>query len=85
MSSLKEELACSRELVRCGEQPGSFLLARVKEQQKQLRATRERLGRAEKEMSAMVEEKTALVDTKNKMSADLDRLLSHREVSGCCV
>lgn len=82
---LQEDLECSRELLRCSEQPGGYLLERVKEQQAQLQQSREKLNRVEQEMAALVEEKAALVDTKNKMSADLERLLSHREVSMCAV
>ena len=78
---LQEELECSKELMQCTEQPGGYLLERVKEQQAELLRTKEKLGRMQEQVTILQEEKATLVDTKNKMSADLEKLLGHREVS----
>ncbi len=41
---------------------------------------RESLAALQRELGAVREEKARLIDTKNDMAADLERLLSHREV-----
>ena len=78
---LQEDLESGRELLLCSQQPGGYLIERVKEQQEKLQHSGERVRRLEGEMAALKEENAVLRDTQNKMSADLERLLSHREVS----
>ena len=82
LGRVQEELEQCRELVRCSQQPGGFLLERLKDQQEKLQHNSGMVRNMEGEVAALRDENTKLKDTKNKMSVDLERLLSHREVSG---
>ncbi len=77
---LQEELDSSKELLKGSQQPYGYLVGRVKDLMRQLKESRLGVATLEKEMAAMAREKAALVETKNQMASDLERLLNHREV-----
>jgi len=77
----QEELEQCRELVQCGQQPGNYLLEKLKDQQAKLQHNGNVVREMEGEIAALKDENKKLKVTKNKMSVDLERLLSHREVS----
>ncbi len=79
-SELKGELATSRELVESSQQPSGYLMKRVMEQSSQLQQGKERIAQLEGQLASVKREKSLLVETKNQMAADLERLLNHREV-----
>lgn len=81
VSQLREEVSHSHELLKSSQQPYGYLTSRLKEQQDKLRESRKRVRRLEEELALSREEKSRLVETKNQMAADLERLLSHKEVS----
>lgn len=80
IEALEQELEASRDLVRGSQQPHGYLLGKVKEQQTQLQSSRERVARLERNLASLATEKAALMETKNQMASDLERLLNHREV-----
>lgn len=79
-SQLKEEMACCQELLESSQQPHGYLMSRVKEQKAQLQASREKVSKLEAELASVKREKSILIETKNQLAADLERLLNHREV-----
>lgn len=44
---------------------------------------RENVSALERELGGLREERTRLIDSKNDMAADLERLIKHKEVCGC--
>ena len=80
-SKLNAELAHGREMLQGVQQPHGYLMSRVKEQRAELERHKARVCTLEGELEAMQREKGVLVETKNQMAADLERLLNHREVS----
>ncbi len=82
VSRFQEELEQCRELIHCSQQPGSYLLDRLKELQQKLHHNHDIINKMEEEITTLKQENSGLKDTKNKMSVDLEKLLSHREVSG---
>ena len=83
LCEMKGELEAGRELLRNSQQPSSYLMSRVQEQSSQLQKSKERITELEAQLSSLKKDKALLVETKNQMAADLERLLNHREVSSC--
>lgn len=81
LGCIQEELEGCRELVRCSQQPGNYLLDRLKEQQEKLQHHVGVVRKMEGELLAQKEENERLKVAKNNMSADLEKLLCHRGVS----
>uniref|UniRef100_A0AAR2M0T8 Progesterone immunomodulatory binding factor 1 n=1 Tax=Pygocentrus nattereri TaxID=42514 RepID=A0AAR2M0T8_PYGNA len=77
---ISEELQTANQLLQQSQQPYSFLIETVRQRDMQIQSLKERLSQLEEEVSALKKEKTALLQVKNNMAADLERLLSHREV-----
>lgn len=81
MDKLQEELESSQDLLKGSQQPHIYLVTRVKEQKTQLKELRAKVANLQKDLAALATEKSVLIETKNQMAADLERLLNHREVS----
>lgn len=84
ISQLMEELTSGRKLLEGAQQPYTYLVSRIKEQKELLLKSKQRLSHLEEEMEVTRREKAALVEAKNQMAADLERLLNHREVGVWC-
>ena len=80
VSELAQELSQDKELLGNFEQPYNYLVSRVKEQKALLVQSKNRVTELVAELEAMKKERSALIETKNFMAADLERLLNHREV-----
>lgn len=80
MAALKEELAQSQKLLQCSQQPHGYLISRLGEQREELLTHKARVSQLEEELASVRKEKAVLVETKNQMAADLERLLNHKEV-----
>ncbi|XP_057187374.1 progesterone-induced-blocking factor 1 [Triplophysa rosa] len=78
-SQISEELEAANKLLQLAQQPHSYLIETVRQRDTQIHALKERLARIEEEVRALRKEKTALLQVKNNMAADLERLLNHRE------
>lgn len=78
-SQISEELNAANQLLQQAQQPHSYLIETVRQRDSQIHTLKDRLTRLEEEMSALRKEKIALLQVKNNMTADLERLLNHRE------
>uniref|UniRef100_A0A8C1G8U2 Progesterone immunomodulatory binding factor 1 n=1 Tax=Cyprinus carpio TaxID=7962 RepID=A0A8C1G8U2_CYPCA len=82
-SQISEELEAANQLLQQAQQPHSYLIETVRQRDTQIQTLKERLTRLEEEVSALQKEKITLLQVKNNMAADLERLLNHREVTDC--
>uniref|UniRef100_A0A671N3R7 Progesterone-induced-blocking factor 1-like n=1 Tax=Sinocyclocheilus anshuiensis TaxID=1608454 RepID=A0A671N3R7_9TELE len=80
-SQISEELEAANQLLQQAQQPHSYLIETVRQRDTQIQTLKERLTRLEEEVSALRKEKITLLQVKNNMAADLERLLNHREVT----
>uniref|UniRef100_A0A8C2D3E8 Progesterone immunomodulatory binding factor 1 n=1 Tax=Cyprinus carpio TaxID=7962 RepID=A0A8C2D3E8_CYPCA len=80
-SQISEELEAANQLLQQAQQPHSYLIETVRQRDTQIQTLKERLTRLEEEVSALQKEKITLLQVKNNMAADLERLLNHREVT----
>uniref|UniRef100_A0A673I273 Progesterone immunomodulatory binding factor 1 n=1 Tax=Sinocyclocheilus rhinocerous TaxID=307959 RepID=A0A673I273_9TELE len=78
-SQISEELEAANQLLQQAQQPHSYLIETVRQRDTQIQTLKERLTRLEEEVSALRKEKITLLQVKNNMAADLERLLNHRE------
>ncbi|KAG1937779.1 progesterone-induced-blocking factor 1 [Pimephales promelas] len=78
-SQISEELEAANRLLQQAQQPHSYLIETVRQRDTQIHTLKDRLTRLEEEVSALQKEKKALLQVKNNMAADLERLLNHRE------
>ena len=62
-------------------QPQSMMVESLREGERRARELEERVKQLEGELASTLEERERLTETKNLMAADLEKLLSHREVS----
>ena len=85
IAQLTEELTSGRKLLEGAQQPYTYLVSRIKEQKELLDKSKQRISQLEEEVNLTRREKAALIEAKNQMAADLERLLNHREVCGCVV
>ncbi|KAL2087881.1 hypothetical protein ACEWY4_016709 [Coilia grayii] len=76
---ITNELETANQLLAQAQQPYSYLIDTVKQRDGQIDKLKEGIGSLEEEVSALKKERTNLLQVKNNMSADLERLLSHRE------
>uniref|UniRef100_A0A8C1WTI4 Progesterone immunomodulatory binding factor 1 n=1 Tax=Cyprinus carpio TaxID=7962 RepID=A0A8C1WTI4_CYPCA len=79
-SQISEELEAANQLLQQAQQPHSYLIETVRQRDTQIQTLKERLTRLEEEVSALQKEKITLLQVKNNMAADLERLLNHREI-----
>uniref|UniRef100_A0A7N6AA95 Progesterone immunomodulatory binding factor 1 n=1 Tax=Anabas testudineus TaxID=64144 RepID=A0A7N6AA95_ANATE len=77
---ISEELSAANELLQQAQQPYSYLIETVKQRDAQISTLKDRITSLEDDVSSLRKERTALQQVKNNMAADLERLLSHREV-----
>ncbi|XP_052402148.1 progesterone-induced-blocking factor 1 isoform X2 [Carassius gibelio] len=78
-SQISEELEAANQLLQQAQQPHSYLIETVRQRDTQIQTLKERLTQLEEEVSALRKEKITLLQVKNNMAADLERLLNHRE------
>ncbi|KAG7315972.1 hypothetical protein KOW79_020838 [Hemibagrus wyckioides] len=76
---ISQELQASNQLLQQAQQPYSYLIETVRQRDTQIQSLKERLSQLEEEVSALKKERASLLQVKNNMAADLERLLSHRE------
>ncbi|KAI5089898.1 progesterone-induced-blocking factor 1 isoform X1, partial [Silurus meridionalis] len=76
---LCEELQAANQLLQQAPQPQSYLIETVRQRDAQIQSLKDRLSQLEEEVSALKKERASLLQVKNNMAADLERLLSHRE------
>ena len=62
-------------------QPYSFLIQTIRGKDKQLEGVRHELTSLKREVDSLKTERQKLVLVKNQMALDLEKLLSHNEVS----
>ncbi|XP_052402149.1 progesterone-induced-blocking factor 1 isoform X3 [Carassius gibelio] len=79
-SQISEELEAANQLLQQAQQPHSYLIETVRQRDTQIQTLKERLTQLEEEVSALRKEKITLLQVKNNMAADLERLLNHREI-----
>ena len=77
---LSEELSQDKELLENAQQPYNYLVKRIKEQKALLVKKQRQVAELQGDLEAMKKERCVLMETKNQMAADLERLLNHREV-----
>ncbi|CAL8299155.1 unnamed protein product [Merluccius merluccius] len=76
---ISEELSAANRLLQQTQQPYSYLIETVRQRDAQIASLREQVASLEDSVSSLRKERAALQQVKNKMSADLERLLNHRE------
>lgn len=62
-------------------QPQSMIVESLREKERSVRELEGRIKQLETELATSIEERARLIETKNLMAADLEKLLSHREVT----
>lgn len=80
VSELSQELCRDKELLGNFEQPYNYLVSRVKDQKALLVQSNSKVTKLEADLETLRKERSALIETRNQMAADLERLLNHREV-----
>ncbi|GAA6069689.1 progesterone-induced-blocking factor 1 isoform X2, partial [Tachysurus ichikawai] len=78
---ISQELQAANQLLQQAQQPYSYLIETVRQRDTQIQSLNQRLSQLEEEVSALKKERASLLQVKNNMAADLERLLSHREVT----
>ena len=63
------------------QQPQKTMVDSLREREKRVRELEERVKQLEGELATSLEDRTRLMETKNLMATDLEKLLSHREVN----
>ncbi|XP_047659241.1 progesterone-induced-blocking factor 1 isoform X2 [Tachysurus fulvidraco] len=76
---ISQELQAANQLLQQAQQPYSYLIETVRQRDTQIQSLNQRLSQLEEEVSALKKERASLLQVKNNMAADLERLLSHRE------
>ena len=62
-------------------QPQSYIVKSLREKERRVKELQAKVREVEAQLNQSVEERAKLVETKNQMALDLEKLLSHREVS----
>lgn len=78
-SQISKELETANHLLQQAQQPHSYLIETVRQRDAQIHMLKECVARLDEEVSALRKEKIAVLQVKNNMAADLERLLNHRE------
>lgn len=76
---LSEELSKANNLLDHTEQPYSYLVSTIRKSDAELQNVKVKLMQLEKELAEVLTEKRALFDERNRLAADLERLISNRE------
>uniref|UniRef100_A0A3Q3WEM5 Uncharacterized protein n=1 Tax=Mola mola TaxID=94237 RepID=A0A3Q3WEM5_MOLML len=77
---ISEQLAAANLLLEQTQQPHSYLIEAVRQRDARIGVMKERITSLEDDISSLRKEHATLQQVKNNMAADLERLLSHREV-----
>uniref|UniRef100_A0A8C3CRZ9 Progesterone immunomodulatory binding factor 1 n=1 Tax=Cairina moschata TaxID=8855 RepID=A0A8C3CRZ9_CAIMO len=80
VTQISQELDRANSLLSQVQQPYKYLIETVQQRDSQISLQKERIAQLEKDVSLLNKEKTALLRVKNQMAADLEKLLTHREV-----
>ncbi|KAJ8253391.1 hypothetical protein GJAV_G00212410 [Gymnothorax javanicus] len=78
-AQISEELEAANELLRQAQQPYSYLIDTVQQRDGQIAALKKQVGQLEDDVRNLKKENATLLQVKNNMTADLERLLNHRE------
>ncbi|XP_048453999.1 progesterone-induced-blocking factor 1 isoform X2 [Rhincodon typus] len=78
-NELSQELANANALLNQAQQPYSYLIETVRQRDAQIQTYKEKLSQLENEICQSNKEKAALLRMKNRMAADLEKLLNQRE------
>ena len=62
-------------------QPQSYIVKSLREKERRVKELQAKVREVEAQLNQSVEERAKLVETKNQMALDLEKLLSHKEVS----
>nr|XP_057914485.1 progesterone-induced-blocking factor 1 [Doryrhamphus excisus] len=76
---ISDELMAANQLLEQAQQPYSYLIETVRHKDGQIDTLKQRVTSLEDDVSSLTKERTALLQVKNNMAADLERLLNHRE------
>ncbi|XP_057703771.1 progesterone-induced-blocking factor 1 isoform X2 [Corythoichthys intestinalis] len=76
---ISEELLAANQLLEQTQQPYSYLIETVRHKDGQINGLKQRVASLEDDVTSLRKERTALLQVKNNMAADLERLLNHRE------
>uniref|UniRef100_G3WRE6 Progesterone immunomodulatory binding factor 1 n=1 Tax=Sarcophilus harrisii TaxID=9305 RepID=G3WRE6_SARHA len=79
ITQISQELERANSLLDQTQQPYRYLIESVRQRDSKINEQNERISQLEMDVSNLHKEKTALVQIKNQMAADLEQLLSHRE------
>uniref|UniRef100_A0A4X2KKE4 Progesterone immunomodulatory binding factor 1 n=1 Tax=Vombatus ursinus TaxID=29139 RepID=A0A4X2KKE4_VOMUR len=79
VTQISQELERANSLLDQTQQPYRYLIESVRQRDSKINEQNERISQLEMDVSNLHKEKTALVQIKNQMAADLEQLLSHRE------
>ncbi|XP_048880029.1 progesterone-induced-blocking factor 1 isoform X2 [Brienomyrus brachyistius] len=79
VGQMAEEVEAANQLLQKAQQPQSYLIDTIRQRDAQIIAQKERISELEDTVRTLKREKTALLQVKNNMAADLERLLNHRE------
>ena len=69
------------ELLSKTQQPQSCMMESLRNKDRTVKELQDKVKLLEAQIFSSQEERTKLVETKNQMASDLEKLLSHREVS----
>ncbi|XP_069495990.1 progesterone-induced-blocking factor 1 [Ambystoma mexicanum] len=78
-AQISQELESANSLLNEAQQPYRYLIESVRQRDAQIQSLNKRISQLEKQVGDLTEERTALIRMKNQLSADLERLLNHRE------
>lgn len=61
-------------------QPQSYMVQSLRDRDRTVNQLKDRVKTLEDQLASSMEDRAKLAETKNQMAADLEKLLSHREV-----
>ncbi|XP_061692364.1 progesterone-induced-blocking factor 1 [Syngnathoides biaculeatus] len=76
---ISEELSAANQMLEQTQQPYSYLIETLRQKDAQINGLKQRVASLEDDVTSLRKERTALLQVKDNMAADLERLLNHRE------
>ncbi|KAM9808622.1 progesterone-induced-blocking factor 1 [Syngnathus typhle] len=76
---ISEELLAAQRLLEQTQQPYSYLIETVRRKDGEINSLKQRVASLEDDITSLRKERTGLLQVKDNMAADLERLLNHRE------
>ncbi|KAJ8349960.1 hypothetical protein SKAU_G00250900 [Synaphobranchus kaupii] len=76
---ISEELEVANQLLQQAQQPYSYLIDTVQQRDSQIATLKKHIGQLEEDVRRLKRENTTLLQVKDNMASDLERLLNHRE------